>query len=630
MQKLEKRFRTIQNYKVVSFDIFDTLLKRDVFVPTDVFLIVEKIYENMNHISQSAFSIKRREAERKARYLSQYDEITLDEIYEFINFPESEKNKLKEIELEIESEILHYNPEILPLFKKCLKEGKSIYIISDMYLPRPFLEEILVREGIYGYRKLYLSCEYRKTKRSGKLFEAFCKAEKLEAKEIIHIGDSRYADYVGPRKAGIKSIYINRNSSNTLYMDISHDASSISERCLYAFINTRRENKFNRGSQIGFEVLGPIIYAYCQWLHQYVTERSFNGQIWFAARDMYLFKKAYSIIYGEQDNEEYIYLSRKSLRPAYAKAVGSITRSGDVFARGKYSLSEIVKYLGYSIDDVEINKDIDINKKQYDIRRLEQYPEIVRTLSSPSIEKTEDKLSVLCFKYLEQHGLYNHNILLADVGWHGTTQYILHAIQKHETTNFSIYGMYLGCLDGTKEKIGREHYQALIFDETDESWFKKGIILFEALILAPHGSTKQYEIKNGKICPVLSSSEPISDYIVKVQQGALKFIEEYSNSLLSREMELDSEFVSKAFENMICRPQKDELAAIGELKYDNFYCNKLAAPKNIIYYLGHIGELKYDLKYSPWRIGFLYRLFKLRLPYAKIYSFVRKKQGKMT
>ena len=36
-------------------------------------------------------------------------------------------------------------------------------------------------------------------------------------------------------------------------------------------------------------------------------------------------------------------------------------------------------------------------------------------------------------KYLLSHGLFANDIVLADVGWHGTTQYILKKIQQKET-----------------------------------------------------------------------------------------------------------------------------------------------------------------------------------------------------
>lgn len=629
MQNFSKLFKKIEQFDVVSFDIFDTLLKRDVKCPTDVFRIVELRYDSLYSKTKSDFFLKRREAEKNAREKSIYAEITLDEIYDVIDYSEKEKKLLKQIEMEAEASILHSNAVIKSLFKKCIDEKKTVYIVSDMYLPLSFLEKILEREGISGYKKLFLSCVYRKTKRSGQLFESLLKEEDVSSSQVIHIGDSKYADYIGPRKKKIHSIYINRQVHNTLYVEKPKDNVSISEKCIYSFVNTRVDAFESRNIRLGYEVLGPIIYAYCQWLHNTVTKRKDNSKIWFAARDMYLFESAYRRIYGET-NEIYIYLSRNSLRPVYAQAVKDITKSGDVFARGNYSLRKIIEYLGYSLEEAEIEKNLDVDKQKYDIRKLNSYPEVVHALSSLVIQQREKNLASLGCKYLSENGLFNYNIVFADVGWHGTTQYILQEIKKINKADTKIFGMYIGCLDGTKEKLGEDNYNSFVFDENDDNWFIRGILLFECLILAPHGSAKSYVEKGECVEPVLGENVIISPFIKEVQKGAELFIDDFTKSILSDTIELKPQYVSKAFEILTYKPQKEEIEAIGDLDYDNFYCNKMAAPKHLRYYILHIGELKKDIKYSPWRIGFLYRLFKLRLPYAKIYSFIRKKQGKMT
>ena len=73
VQQIKKKFNTknsidvagiikqIDNYDVVSFDIFDTLLKRNVEEPTDIFKYVEKKYNRLG------FFDERIEAENKAR-----------------------------------------------------------------------------------------------------------------------------------------------------------------------------------------------------------------------------------------------------------------------------------------------------------------------------------------------------------------------------------------------------------------------------------------------------------------------------------------------------------------------------------------------------------------------------------
>ena len=70
--------------------------------------------------------------------------------------------------------------------------------------------------------------------------------------------------------------------------------------------------------------------------------------------------------------------------------------------------------------------------------------------------------------------------------------------------------------------------------------------------------------------------------------------------------------------------EQNFILALYKIEYENFYYNKIADPESLIYYLWHPGQLRSDFKYSPWRIGFLYNLFKIRLPYAKFYLILRK------
>lgn len=70
----DKILKEIKNYDIVSFDIFDTLLKRNVKEPTDVFSYMEKKYQI------NGFREKRIEAEKAARKKKNGLEISLEPI----------------------------------------------------------------------------------------------------------------------------------------------------------------------------------------------------------------------------------------------------------------------------------------------------------------------------------------------------------------------------------------------------------------------------------------------------------------------------------------------------------------------------------------------------------------------
>lgn len=620
--------RLCKRYDVISFDIFDTLLKRDVLHPADVFELVELSLANAGAKQYAGFAKRRKEAEGRAREKSRYDEVTFDEIYRELPYSDEDKLVLKRAELKAERAVLRANWKMKKVFGACLKWGKRVYLVSDMYLPRDFLEGVLQSAGYSGYDGLYLSCEYRQTKRSGKLFQTLCKKEGIRPERVLHIGDSRYADCIGPARSGMRFAHVKRMDKDTIYYDVPKDSDSIDSKCLFAFLSNREGRIKSREERVGYEVLGPVIYGYCQWLHENIDGR--DAKAWFAARDMYLFVKAYRMMYGKGGDVSYVYLSRKSLRPAYARAAGSLAKSGDAFARGKYSIRQIITYMGYSLDDANLDGDVDVDAQAYDARRLSESEEIGRILNSPAIKKEEERLCENALSYLRGQGLFDNDVLLADVGWHGTTQHLLSVIQKKETCRHHIEGYYIGCLDSTNEKIGRDAYHSFIFDESSDCMFMNGSILLECMILAPHGTTLRYGEEGGDAKPVLESGEEVPKIVLAIQSGAMRFVRDMCGSGLGDVIRLQPETAAKAFEKLAGEPLKEELEAIGELDFENFYSSKMASPQGLWHYILHAGDFFHDFKYSPWRIGFLYRLFKVRLPYARIYTAIRRMGGRIT
>ena len=99
-----------------------------------------------------------------------------------------------------------------PVFDAALKHGKTVFLISDMYLPPEVISGMAARCGYEGYEKLFVSNEYGVSKRSGKLFGEVLKEYGLQKSDLIHIGDSIGADLLGARKAGIAALPVARKN----------------------------------------------------------------------------------------------------------------------------------------------------------------------------------------------------------------------------------------------------------------------------------------------------------------------------------------------------------------------------------------------------------------------------------
>lgn len=206
MNKLLGNF-ILRKYKNISFDIFDTLIERDVSDPSDIFTLVE------NETGEPDFRIKRIQAEKIARNKSLSKEVNIDDIYREYNAEKKSSESLKEVELRLEAEHIHVKKSMLLFYKRCIMEDKNVFLVSDMYLKTKFIDDLLKKCGIYGYKKLYVSCEYKKNKVTSELFGTLLKDEGIMKNDIVHFGDSPKADLLGAWKAGIFSILVMKKNT---------------------------------------------------------------------------------------------------------------------------------------------------------------------------------------------------------------------------------------------------------------------------------------------------------------------------------------------------------------------------------------------------------------------------------
>ena len=155
--KLNRIKEKIDKVEIVSFDIFDTVIKRMVKRPFDVFDLVEKKYNLTNFDKISNFTVNRIKAEKECRLNYNKEEISFNDIYEHLlsSYTHKQLIILKQIEENIEKDICRFNYQIMDIFEYCVEKKKIIIITSDMYLNKKTINEILKKNNI-KFHKLYL------------------------------------------------------------------------------------------------------------------------------------------------------------------------------------------------------------------------------------------------------------------------------------------------------------------------------------------------------------------------------------------------------------------------------------------------------------------------------------------
>ena len=199
--------------KVVSFDVFDTLVVRPFYEPTDLFLLLDVFVNRLLNITDKVdFKQLRIYAEWLSRQNNKSEDVTLDEIYEALykltNFDRGKLEIIKQKEIELEIKYCKQRNFAKELFDLAKYLGKKVIITSDMYLPEDVIKVILRNNGYDGYDKFYLSNVVGLTKATSNLFKYLVKDLNIDANQILHIGDNYHSDVQQAKSKGLQSYHL--------------------------------------------------------------------------------------------------------------------------------------------------------------------------------------------------------------------------------------------------------------------------------------------------------------------------------------------------------------------------------------------------------------------------------------
>ena len=629
----EALYEKIRDYNYVSFDIFDTLVKRNIEVPADIFSIME------NTVG-SGFKAKRIEAEKRARSELGKTEVTIEDIYSF--FPEEDRGRLSHLELETEFKSIVSNLPVAEVYRKCLEAGKTIIITSDMYWPEDAVKMLLEKNGYNGYKSLYLSSTHQKIKSDGSLFKYLLNVERLNPSEIIHIGDSSKGDYEEPKKVGIKAIKIPRYFKNIEFRgDDKND--SIELNYLNHFINNTFPYTKDPYYQFGYSQFGKLLYGYVHWIHDEAVKRGID-KIFFFARDGYIMKKSYeACIKDKSIDTRYLEVSRRSLRgPILWMDCNYDTILNMVVNAKLVSLRSIFDGLGLEIRNYEseVEKHSLTTSEIFDrstIKTDERLRSLIEDIKPGIIENSKKEYEML-IRYLEENEVRG-KFAVVDIGYGGSMQRYLQQVLTQLSIEHDITGFYLAVADFyTKNLIPgvKLDLNGYLFDfqhnPNAKDTRRSFVGLFETLFLEQGGSVKRYVADNDGVIAERYPYEyeidgkPTDDLkkIRRIQKGAIDFVRNAANDEMMEKLSCRPDEYFVGLQLVGEDPSMKDLKLFGDISfYDEGMTEKLAAPKSMPHYVTHPKQGKEDFLKCRWKTGFLKRLFKVNLPYQRLYEKLR-------
>jgi HAD superfamily hydrolase (TIGR01549 family) len=474
-----KKFRRVasdSSVHYISFDVFDTLINRPVETPADVYKFLEGLAVKLTNGLTEDFARIRLIAETETRERSEAGEITLDQIYQYIqehyHLSLDVVEELKILEIETEIDFIQVRPAGKKLWDIAKSTGKPIVVISDMYLPTSVVLRMLEKAGYSGFSKIYVSSKYLARKKEGALFDVVLSDLGCEAEKVLHVGDNKVADIEQPAAKGMKTFRllraIDRMRGNDIYKDLFNPRSGSGEKSRSVIAGLISHRLFDMPSgdhekaslfmadrfNLGYAGLGPVIAAFMLWLGRRAKCDGVT-KLYFLSREGWILKQVYDAIHSGNTNavpSAYLYSSRRAARVACLKTVADVLGVASQPFRAGVEVGQLVAdRFGLASDHIDqatltsagyasINEQV-----KSDSAGRAQFGKLCMLLADEIlIHAATERVPYL--EYLHQTGLMSEPIpAIVDVGWKGNMQGALaHLVGKN------LQGYYYATLQGAE------------------------------------------------------------------------------------------------------------------------------------------------------------------------------------
>ncbi|KAB0669563.1 hypothetical protein F6V30_12215 [Oryzomonas sagensis] len=638
--------------KVVSFDVFDTVVIRNTYRPEDVFARVYKRITGTDIVSTSLpdFAAQRVAAEKKARLaLMGKEEVSHNEIMatmaQQLGLNDEAASSISAYEIKEEVEAAYPIEPTLSLLKKLRSDGTQIVFISDMYLDYDVIKKMLIKIGAFDNDdKLYVSSLSGCKKSTGLLYKHVVEDLKIPKKQILHIGDYLLSDYLVPKFSQRIESIIFRTARNNIYENLLGEPCS----CLYcsSIAGASRAARVALAGEVtplekafynlGCNVLGPILIGFMLWVLERASKMGIQ-RLYFLSRDgevMLDVAKFLADCLGIKIELRYLYVSRSSTFSALLKeeltprniewlkednVVLTVKILADRLGFDPASLYVLLLHAGIQPK----SPDAPLGKNT-----VEDICDVL--LTDPVLKGMLRKLGAERMSslggYLEQEGLFDGTrFALVDLGWHGSIQDVFLKCFQDRFEDSCITGFYFG-IDRASTGDNRKFGYLFEYDGSYGSKYSHVFrVLMEILCTGQHGMVRTYGINShGDVEPVCRPVEHDQNikFIEFLRNGVSKFLRCIDASSLEccNYQHIRPQILSILLK-IFFYPDRLEAEALGEISFSadqaGHNVHRMAPPLTLFSSLCYLIKSSYALRstVSSWFFGswvrspFLIKLF---------------------
>ena len=540
----EELWVAIESHDVVSFDIFDTLLMRRVLYPEDVFALLEQTSGIEN------FSKARQEAER--RLYREGGQPTLRDIYREVQkallLDEVKVGELYHQEIETEKKVLIPRKDMVGLMKRAVDEGKTVWLISDMYYPADMLREFLSNCGVDGFHKIFVSCDYGEGKTQG-LYRMIQKETGVDS--WLHIGDSPEADEVAALTAGLDVVmikcalemveistwdYLLRLQLNLAERTVLGGILAEGFNSPFALYQSEGRAEIRKAFELGRIIFAPVLMGVFFWVMDKCT--GVNNVILWGARDGYLFYRMHRIYqkYIQQKKLPrpiYFYTSRMAAMAGYPTCREDIIYMAGIGFSGKPEEMLLLRF-GLSRDEVLPRKEGE-TIEEYVLRHEAFILKKARS-AREKFKKYWDSLQVSA----------EEKIVFFDLVSSGSCHMCAEKFIERK-----IDGLYLVHILEDYERKKEIHCEAYMEEDylmQLKTYVSSNYEPLETIVMSPEPSLEGYSEEGHAVFAGEKRTEKDFEYLSKIQSGVLRAFEEFCMLWGDGKAEIRPQFAEAMYE----------------------------------------------------------------------------------
>ena len=293
-----------------SFDVFDTLISRRGLAPESIFYKVQEGMRASGLGFDEAFirgyPALRRRAEQNAREYysktledraSERREIRFEDIFtrlqDVYGLTDAQAAWLAQAELDAEYADSVPVEGTIERVRGLVARGETVVLVSDMYLPREFVERLLSKaDPVLGELPLFLSSDVGVQKTTGKLYLAVYNSFEpyYEFDAWRHVGDNRYADLTRPRKLGIRAELLDAPRFDRYEQALVDELGTYDAYLVAALMARFRAGHVFQREQFSYGYASLLFVPYVCWVLEDAAACGYET-LYFIARDGYHLKR---------------------------------------------------------------------------------------------------------------------------------------------------------------------------------------------------------------------------------------------------------------------------------------------------------------------------------------------------